>query len=358
MRIRYSIADWLEQDGVFSFPDKLCLVICIGGSPGRNTCQASCSHCFLRHTPKDTYGGISSIEKEKRLLQCLEEKGHYVIPMIADTFSWNGRYLEEGVLCNTPLYDDQQTLEHEGIAWTSGVPLVNMDEDERSRLLTLAKRTGHTIISLTVPELPFSPTPFSGTPSYSVVSQAIHNVKTYNEKNRKGSFKICLTFTIGTYNIDHIRDFIEFGELNHVNYVRFNRFINFSADGRLRTLMLTERDNLRFFSLLKELESTLPDSYPEVLISTDFGCKGAPDIGVPINQCPGGRGLFGIRNGKVYPCNECFQYPIGDVKDVHEEAIVTFREERMIVLRELITADDFDGCIGYALSQSGLLADL
>ena len=43
------------------------------------------------------------IDSEKRQIARLRSLGYNVVPMIADTFSWNGKYLSSGILDNNPI---------------------------------------------------------------------------------------------------------------------------------------------------------------------------------------------------------------------------------------------------------------
>jgi|SRR3989338_4507014 len=126
-------------DGQLAYPSRITFPFFVGGVPGKDTCQAKCNYCFI---PFDSRGNKphqwTNIEEKIRLeetqMSDLRSQGFNVVAMIPDSFAWNGKYLESGILNHNQLYD-QDELSDMGVAWTSGKPLLKGDAE---RLLYLA----------------------------------------------------------------------------------------------------------------------------------------------------------------------------------------------------------------------------
>ncbi len=118
------------KDGAIVDPSKITLAFVIGGTPGRHTCRATCDCCFLPFSLGDsaqpyTRATVEAhMDMEASQISDLRAQGFKVTPMIPDTFSWDGKYLERELLHHNTLYD-QDEITDAAIAWTSGVPLLS-----------------------------------------------------------------------------------------------------------------------------------------------------------------------------------------------------------------------------------------
>ena len=139
------------ENGKIIDPTKITLAFIIGGTPGRNTCKAKCEYCFIPTalTYSSSHNAENLQEKiqlESRQIVDLRLQGYNVVPMVPDTFAWNGAYLKSDLLFQNPLYD-QDELEGEGIAWTSGMPLLKSNDPYN--LLRLAYQNNLKVLAIT-----------------------------------------------------------------------------------------------------------------------------------------------------------------------------------------------------------------
>jgi len=373
-------------DGQLAYPSRITLPFFVGGTPDKDTCQAKCNYCFIpfnsRGNEPHTWENIDEkIRLEKTQMNDLRLQGFNVVAMIPDSFGWGGKYLESGILNHNQLYD-QDELSDMGVAWTSGKPLLRGDAN---RLLYLAWENNLRLIAATSHGLIDGEVPIKGIAQPSVVRDFVKLIHNYNTKNPENRFKLSLGFPIGAHNIDKLDDYVVYSALLGVDYLRFNRLIDLSPDNRFAHLVLSSSENRQFFSRMqeireKDISELLTNASSDVLtyqgnvklnpdisiiVSTDFGFEGEEIVGLgnPINRCPGGTNLFAIFYEVIYPCNELFEFPVGNLSlkpktDVESQLGIVipsdrdtiyspeFNAERIRRLENIVLSQEHRGCIG------------
>lgn len=376
-------------DGQLTYPSRITFPFFVGGTPGKDTCQAKCNYCFIplnsRGSEPHTWKNIDEkIRLEKTQMDDLRFQGFNVVAMIPDSFAWNGKYLESGILNHNQLYD-QDELSDMGVAWTSGKPLLKGDAE---RLLYLAWENDLRLIAATSHGLVDGEAPIKGITQPPIVREFVRLMHAYNKENPERHFKLSLGFPIGTHNIDRLNDYVVYSALLGVDYLRFNRLIDLSNDNRFAHLMLSSTQNRHFFERMKEIQekniselltsaSTNVLAYQRhskvnpdisIMVSTDFGFEGEDVVRLsnPINRCPGGTNLFAIFYELIYPCNELFEFPVGNLSlkgksylelqlgieiPSDRDTIYSpeFNAERIRKLESIVLNHEHKGCIGHTI---------
>ncbi|MFH0870468.1 MAG: hypothetical protein V1866_05435 [archaeon] len=377
------------SQGRLVHPSKVTFPFLVGGVPGKYTCKAKCDYCFIPFHSKGKephqWSNIEGkIRLEKTQIDDLKSQGFNVVAMIPDSFAWNGKYLESGILYHNRLYD-QDELSHMGVAWTSGVPLLKGDA---GRLLHLAWKNNIRLVAATSHGITDGEIPIKGVAQPSVVREFVGLMHDYNRKNPGEAFKISLGFPIGAHNLDRLQDYIAYSSFLGVDYIRFNRLLDLSKDDRFAGLILSQRGNAMFFEKMREFQKQNiadilsvaskavlkhegfarlnPDI--SIMVSTDFGFDGEEtlELDEPINRCPGGTNLFAIFYELIYPCNELFDFPVGILTLKEKSAIESMLGVHIATDRNLIHSPEFDnekikmlesivcdprykGCIGHTI---------
>jgi len=331
-------------------PGRPCLAFYIGCRSGATTCRSNCEHCFI--PPEGPW--LSPAEAKCRI-GILRTAGYPVVPMIPDTFADNGSYLRSGILFRNKLYD-QNEVKDEGVAWTSGIPLL---QENWSDLLHLASDNELQILTFTCPSLSVGRAAVKGGMSERALAECLQRVQAYNDKQPPARrFLICLTLTIAKYNCNHeaLFDFYTFASEHSADLVRLNRLIDFSTGRTFERLVLTAEDTSTFFKVLDKFDVPAKLAIP-TLISSDFGASAGTAIsGLHLCGCTGGIQMFAVLGEGVYPCVEYLRDPVGRIDwEVSKElspAIdpVRWHSERLSALREVATQPGYDGCIGHALT--------
>ena len=396
MRIQYrTTPKYYEpafKDGKLIHPSRINFPLYVGGTSGKNTCQAKCDYCFIpfnsRGREPHTWENIDEkIRLEKTQIDDLRLQGFNVVAMIPDSFAWGGKYLESRILYHNQLYD-QYELSDMGVAWTSGKPLLKGDSE---RLLYLAWENNLRLVAATSHGLVDGEAPIKGIAQPSEVRKFLKLMHNYNKKNSERQFKLSLGFPIGSHNLNRINDYIVYSALLGVDYLRFNRLIDLSPNNCFSHLMLSPSENRQFFERIQEvseksISELLSNASNDVLayqgnsklnpdisimISTDFGFEGEEVVGLekPINRCPGGTNLFAIFYDVIYPCNELFEFPVGNLllkekSNVesqlgfeilsHKDAIYSpeFNVETIKKLEDIVSSQKHKGCIGHTIKTN------
>lgn len=81
------------KDGELIHPSRITFPLFVGGTPGKNTCQAKCNYCFIPFTSRGsephTWENIDEkILLEKTQIDDLRLQGFNVVAMIPDSFAW------------------------------------------------------------------------------------------------------------------------------------------------------------------------------------------------------------------------------------------------------------------------------
>lgn len=366
--------------------------LAVGGSPGANTCKAKCEQCFLRIGPGPTHsawGAKKSIDEkiaaEKVLINDLSAQGYSICPVIPDTFSWNGKYLESGMLYQNALYGADE-LATTGVAWTSGLTLLNSDRD---RLLGLAYDNNLRLIGISSHGAEDGETPLKGVVKPSIVRRVLKNIREYNRAHPDKKFEISLGFTIGAHNVARVRDYVAYAAMLGADYVRLNRLLDVSGASGLTHLVLSKEQSRAFFMQMHEIEQNnfdwlaksatalrayqdqaqFPNPDIKVVISTDFGFDGeeALEKPEPINRCSGGASHFGIFSNSIYACLELIAtgFRIGalvleDRAKVEREIGASiasgrprihtpvFDVEMVRQMQKIMDAGDYNGCLAHS----------
>lgn len=382
------------KDGKLINPSNVNLPFFVGGVPGKNTCKARCEYCFIPftsrgHEPHDLSNLDEKIELERAQIEDLQVQGFNVTVMIPDTFAWNGKYLESGILNRNKLYDQDELLDV-GICWTSGLPLLKGDPD---RLLSLAYQNDLRIVSTTSHGIQDEEIPIRGTVPPSTVRLFVKLMHEYNKNNPEKSFKLSLSFPIGTHNLSRLEDYIVYAAFLGADYIRFNRLIDLSSDNHFSHLMLTPEGNREFFLKIKEIESrdfsqlynqaslevmaykvvSKPNIDIAIMVSTDFGFEGEEllSLSEPINRCSGGTNLFAVFFNQLYPCNELFEFSVGKLLIKRKEQIglaysreiksdkdflytPEFDEGKILKLEKIVMSQHHRGCIGHTIKMENI----
>lgn len=382
------------KNGKLISPSKVSLPFFVGGVPGKNTCKARCDYCFIPFTSKGHELHNQSnldrkIELEKRQIKDLQAQGFGVTVMIPDSFAWDGKYLKSGILYHNKLYDQDEVSEV-GIGWTSGLPLLKGNSD---KLLSLAYKNNLRIIAATSHGIQDGEIPICGTVPPSIVRSFITLMHDYNNRHPEESFKLSLGFPLGPHNLARIKDYIVYAALLGVDYIRFNRLLDLSDDNHFAHLMLMPEKNIEFFVRMKEIENKSftqlynqasndaisyhrfgkPNPDPSIMVSTDFGFEGEKvlSLGKPINRCPGGTNLFAVFFNQLYPCNELFDFSVGELITKEKKQIELtyaidiksemdslytpqFDEEKIKKLEELVMSPEHKGCIGHTIKTKNI----
>lgn len=298
--------------------------------------------------------------------------------------TWGGKYLESKILYHNQLYD-QDELSDIGVAWTSGKPLLKGDS---KRLLYLAWENNLRLVATTSHGLVDGEAPIKGIAQPSVVRNFLKLMHDYNNENPERNFKLSLGFPIGSHNLNRIDNYVVYSALLGVDYLRFNRLIDLSQNNCFSHLMLSPSENRQFFEKIQEvseksISELLSNASSDVLayqrnsklnpdisimVSTDFGFEGEEVIGLekPINRCPGGTNLFAIFYDVIYPCNELFEFPVGNLllkekPDVESQLgfeipsnkdiiyYPEFNAETIKRLEEIVLSQKHKGCIGHTI---------
>ncbi|NVO09773.1 MAG: hypothetical protein HXX16_07425 [Bacteroidales bacterium] len=361
----------------------------IGGLPGKNTCKARCEQCFLAidlgsNGKKDSKRNINDrISKEKVILQDLKQQGYSVCPIIPDSFAWDGKYLESGILYQNTLYGADE-LSATGIAWTSGLTLLG---DDKNRLLELAYDNNLRLIGISSHDIEDGETPLKGVVKPSVVRKVLKNIHEYNHTHPEKKLEISLGFTIGTHNLLRIWEYVAYAAAVGADYVRFNRLLDVSCNDHFSDLVLTAEETRIFFMEMHEIEQTSfdvltklvqmkkefisPEMNPNinVVISNDFGFKGEALLGKSglINRCAGGTSHFGILANTIYPCVELVKtgFKIGELvledrakvegelgvsigADKQKVYTPVFDVEMVERMQKVLNASEYNGCLAHS----------
>jgi len=360
----------------------------VGGPPNKDTCKAHCEHCFFRiganlpGAALDTGKNINErIAKEKEVISDLRAQGYSVTPYIADTFAWGGKYLESGMLQGNALYSADE-LSTTGVAWTSGLTLLNNNKD---RLLDLAWENNLRLVGLSSYGIDDGEAPLKGVVKPSMVRKAVKNIQDYNCTHPEKKLDLSISFPIGAHNIHLIRDYIVYAALIGADYIRLNRLIDFSRDGRFRHLVLSSEQRRIFFMEMRKIEQERFDSIIKsvsmkkpyldsahepnpnikIMISTDFGFDGeeALERPEPINRCRGGISLFAILSNSIYACLELAatglvigklvledrtkieaEYETTITSDKAKIHTPVFDVERVRLMHDLLDSSEYRGC--------------
>ena len=357
------------------------LVVLRGGRPSAHTCEAACRCCFLvtsshRWRAVDEHTIDARIADEAERIEGLLAAGYSVEPVVADVFSWGGRYLDSPILRGAAIYE-QRGLEGTSIAWTSGRPLLGPAAPD---LLSRARRAGFRVVALTSHGTGDDDPRPQGAVKPSEVRRVVRTIHTWNRDN-DGQFRISITFPIGRHNAHRVDELAGYAALLGARYVRFNRLLDLTLDRSLAGWVLDVSETQQVLLRLGKLEGrpveslraaahpAFPDeesaSVPDVcelgvMLSPDWGQDEAGCLGHGrgVNHCPGGQSMFGVIEDDIYPCSELLHRPIGRLESRGGRIEVSFDEESLAQLGELTRWSGYRGCIVHSMLVGGYGHDL
>lgn len=299
---------------------------------GNKTCQARCEFCFFDKPHIQDH--VETPEQAMQRIALLRAQGYKVVPIVADTFAEDGRYLRAGLFRNNDAWYMGNA------AWSSGRPLL---QDNHEELLSLCVDSGIQTIIMTSHGTEEKERPFKGLTQPGIVREAVRRIRLFEAK-RDWKFKITLTFTIGQFNRsrEQIQKYLDYCDALGVDVCRFNRFMD--AKHEYPSHILSRSEVEETYRLMKETYDAHPGPV-QMSISEDFGFWGVEVMGFPaqVGHCVAGENLFGMIYPNLYVCPVNMTVVCGKMlEDGTIEWDAAVRERLM----KAKSHPKFDGCFG------------
>jgi hypothetical protein len=316
---------------------------------GKNTCRASCEHCYFKNRPTNKI----PVEKAIAITKSLREQGYQIGMTPADNFS------DEAL---TETAGSAFRLKEVGqLAWTSGAPLAGTDAAGR---LDKAWDIGFRSIVISAHTVAGTAVPIKGVTKGPVINRAYDNIAAWNTANAAEGKKFLTssTFTIRKDNCDleTMRQMVKWGVDKGIDLVRFNCFANFLDLPQHREYEMTAEDISRFYGYLAALQDEFVDSSTKLGISEDWGDAGIEQI-LPYlppeweskknGWCRAGYRLFAmmqVENDVVITgCVDKWDPIMGKVvEESADQYKIVWDYDKIEKLRQMVSNDDVYACWG------------
>jgi hypothetical protein len=319
------------------------------GRPGKQTCLASCSHCFFKIPGAEEQ--FISINQAIEIAHDLRSDGYARVDLTPSD-SFGEEILSYG--------DDGSGYRIPGMgkmAWTSGAPLALRGWEKRiERAWDIGYRSlvmnGHDIAGTNVP--------FKGVTKAPILQKALVNIKKWNEINPDKQFDWGFTFTLrsDTCNFESMGKIAKWAIENDVRVLRFNCFADFLQNNQeYNDLVPSQKDILTMYKTLAMLHLKYIDSRMQFSVSEDFGDAGIEAIepyipeeyrGKKVGICRAAWRLFAITpiNGtiRVVGCVDRMWPYLGTVEKQGGQWVIVWDMRRIEEMRKARISGELDAC--------------
>lgn len=311
---------------------------------GKQTCQALCEFCFFDKPHISSH--VEAPELAIRRITALRNRGYKVVPIVADSFAEDGKYL------HTELFRDNSAWYLGHAAWTSGRPLL---ADNHEALLELCVSNGIRTIIMTSHGTEDKERPFRGLTQPGVVKEAVGRIRAF-EARCGWRFKIILTFTLSRVNCssEKLTRYFDYCAALGVDVCRFNRFMD--SKGKYPEHVMPRDVVEQTYRTMREVYDEHP-SEVQMSVSEDFGFWGVEAMGFPpeVGHCVAGEHLFGVIFPNVYVCPVNMTVVCGRM---HEDGTIDWDAAVRERLMRAKAHPKFDGCFGVSYPHHPEIRDV
>lgn len=317
---------------------------------GRETCQASCAHCYFKTRP------VFHIAPERalRITEALRRQGYNIGLAPADSFSDEALAVSDAETAGSAF----RLASLGKSAWTAGGQLTGRDWRRR---LDRAWALGYRSVIISAHEAAGTSVPIAGVTKKLIIDRAVQNLRRWNDDNAPQRFAISATFTIRKDNCtyENMLRMALWGVQNGIDVVRFNCFANFLKLPEHGQFEMSRNDIVTFFGLLRRLHEEFIDSALRFGISEDWGDAGIEQIlpylgpewqGARTGWCRAGYRLFAmieVDNRIVLTgCVDKWEPILGEVVEDGDEISIRWDHERIERLRLTLLRREAYACYG------------